>query len=165
MDLVKMSEEKYNQRRASDVEDSYPLSSLQQGMLFHALWEKGSGVDIQQILIDLHETLDVEKFQRAWWRIITRHPVLRTSFRWENLNEPQQQVHAKVRVALGRTGLARLYRCRAGKTVRRFFGRGPTPGLRHGTRAAVPADLVALWRGRQSPHLDLSPYPARWRVP
>ena len=69
-----MSEE-FNQRRPCDVEDSYPLSSLQQGMLFHTLWEKGSGVDIQQIVIDLHEMLDVEKFQRAWCKIITRHPV------------------------------------------------------------------------------------------
>src|SRR5262245_36750515 len=82
--------------RTSDVEDSYPLSSLQQGMLFHSLWEKASGVDIQQYLIDLRETLDVGKFQRAWQRIIARHPVLRTSFRWEDLNEPEQQVHAKV---------------------------------------------------------------------
>src|SRR5512144_1201917 len=80
--------------RASDVGDSYPLSSLQQGMLFHALWEKGSGVDIQQYLIDLHETLDVGKLQRAWRRIIARHPVLRTGFRWEGLNEPEEQVRA-----------------------------------------------------------------------
>ena len=96
LDLVKMNDEKYDQRRASDLGDLYPLSSLQQGMLFHALWEKGSGVDIQQIVIDLHETLDVEKFQRAWSRIISRHPVLRTSFCWEDLDEPQQQVHAKI---------------------------------------------------------------------
>ena len=68
-------------------------------MLFHAVWEKGSGVDIAQILIDLHETLDVEKFKRAWWRIIARHQVLRTSFRWENLDEPQQQVHSKVELS------------------------------------------------------------------
>jgi hypothetical protein len=53
-------------------------------MLFHALWEKGPEVDIQQYSIDPHETLDVEKFQRAWWRIIARHPVLRTRFRWED---------------------------------------------------------------------------------
>ena len=82
--------------RKESLEDSYPLSSLQQGMLFHAVWEKGSGVDIAQFLFDLHETLDVEKFKRAWSRVITRHPILRTSFRWKTLDQPQQQVHAKV---------------------------------------------------------------------
>jgi amino acid adenylation domain-containing protein len=85
--------------RKTSREDSYPLSSLQQGMLFHALWEKRSGVDIAQSLIDLHETLDVEKFKRAWWRIITRHPVLRTSFHWNTLDEPQQQVHSNVELS------------------------------------------------------------------
>ena len=53
-------------KRKASLEDSYPLSSLQHGILFHALWEKGTGVYIVQILIDLHETLDVEKFKRAW---------------------------------------------------------------------------------------------------
>jgi amino acid adenylation domain-containing protein len=83
-------------KREASLEDSYPLSSLQHGMLFHALWEKGTGVYIVQILIELHETLDEEKFKRAWSRITSRHPILRTSFCWEGLNEPQQQVHAKV---------------------------------------------------------------------
>jgi len=77
------------------LEDSYPLSSLQQGMLFHSLYEKEPGVYVVQV-IDLYETIDVEKFKRAWSRIITRHPILRTSFCWEDSNEPQQQVHAKV---------------------------------------------------------------------
>ena len=65
-------------------------------MLFHALWEKGSGVDIQQIIIDLNEALHLDKFKRAWSRIVARHSVLRTSFRWEGVEQPQQQVHAKV---------------------------------------------------------------------
>ena len=151
--------------RKASLEDSYPLSSLQQGMLFHALWEKGSGVDIAQILIDLHETLDVEKFKRAWWRIISSASGFANEFSLGGSRRATTTGARESRVALGRTGLARLHRCRAGKTVRRFFGRGPTPWVRHGTRAAVPAYLVALWRGRQSPHLDLSPYPARWPVP
>jgi len=87
--------EKTELERNALLEDSYPLSSLQQGMLFHSLYEKEPGVYIVQV-IDLYDTLDVEKFKRAWSRIITRHPILRTSFCWEDSNEPQQQVHAKV---------------------------------------------------------------------
>ena len=103
--------------RKASLEDSYPLSSLQQGMLFHALWEKGSGVDIVQILIDLHETLDVEKFKRAWWRIISSASDFANEF---SLGESRRATTAgalESRVVLGRTGLARLHRCRAGKAV------------------------------------------------
>ena len=133
----------YGEERASEPEDSYPLSPLQQGMLFHALWEKGSGVDIQQIVIDLPETLDLDKFKRAWSRIITRHSVLRTSFRWDSLERATATGVCESRIALGRTGLARLHRPRAGKAFDRFSNCGPTPRLRPGTCAAVPTDAVA----------------------
>jgi hypothetical protein len=53
MDLVKMSEEKYDQRRASDVEDSYPLSAARN--VISCVVGKGTRVDIQQNLIDPHE--------------------------------------------------------------------------------------------------------------
>ncbi len=82
--------------KASDIEDSYPLSPLQHGMLFNTLLEPGSGVDVEQLFCALLEDLDVPVFQRAWRRAIARHPVLRTSLRWENLEEPQQDVHTQV---------------------------------------------------------------------
>ncbi len=66
------------------------LSPLQQGMLFHALAAPHSGVDIEQIEMRLHESLDVEMFQRAWQRIIAHHPILRTRFIWEGVDEPRQ---------------------------------------------------------------------------
>ena len=113
--------------RKASLEDSYPLSSLQQGMLFHALWEKRSGVDIVQILIDLHETLDVEKFKRAWRQILSRHPILRTSFRWENLDEPQQQVHSKVEVSWEEQDWRVFADVEREKRLADFLAQGPAP--------------------------------------
>lgn len=78
------------------IEDSYPLSPLQQGMLFHSLYAPGSGVDIEQVVCDLHEDLDVAAFERAWQRVIQRHPALRTAFQWQELGEPRQVVHGGV---------------------------------------------------------------------
>ena len=85
-----------NRYGATDVEDSYPLSPLQQGLLFNTLSDPGSGVDIEQLVCELHEPVDVTALQRAWQCVIARHPVLRTNLRWENLPEPRQEVQARV---------------------------------------------------------------------
>ncbi|MEO8429886.1 MAG: amino acid adenylation domain-containing protein [Acidobacteriota bacterium] len=66
---------------------------MQQGMLFHSLNEKGSGVDIVQEISDLNEDLDVDAFEEAWRRVAARHPMMRTSFEWERSGEPLQRAH------------------------------------------------------------------------
>ena len=75
---------------------SYPLTPTQQGMLFHHLSDPNSGVDIEQIVCTLAESLDTECLQRAWNHVIARHPALRTRFRWDDVDEPQQEVEAEV---------------------------------------------------------------------
>lgn len=61
---------------SEQIEDSDPLSPLQQGMLFHSLLVQRSGVDIVQMLSALSEDLDAAAFERAWQRIGQRSPVL-----------------------------------------------------------------------------------------
>src|SRR5437867_6426611 len=78
--------------------DDYALSPMQQGLLFHSLSARKPGVDIEQILCALPEALNVECFVRAWQRVVDRHTILRTSFRWEGLAEPRQEVHPTVRI-------------------------------------------------------------------
>ena len=79
---------------ADFVEESYPLSPMQQGMLFHSLYAKQSGVNIEQAVLTLHESLNVLAFMLAWQRVVDRHAILRSSFRWEGLDEPLQAVHS-----------------------------------------------------------------------
>jgi hypothetical protein len=80
----------------SPIANSYPLSVMQQGMLFHSLSNPHSGVDIEQIIGSLHEELNVAAFKQAWQQIVQRHAVLRTSFCWEDVDEPLQEVHESV---------------------------------------------------------------------
>ena len=84
----------------SDKESSYPLSSLQQGMLFHSLYSQHAGVDIAQMIWSLDEDLNVPAFERAWQQVVNRHAVLRTSFSWEGLSEPRQQVQQDLKVSI-----------------------------------------------------------------
>ncbi|HZI13113.1 MAG TPA: amino acid adenylation domain-containing protein [Myxococcus sp.] len=75
-------------------EDLYPLSPMQQGILFHALLEPSSTAYFVQSSMALHSaSLDVEAFHAAWKALVAQHPILRTSFLWEGLEEPLQVVH------------------------------------------------------------------------
>ena len=84
--------------KAETIANAYPLSPMQEGMLFHGLSAREPGVDLEQILCTVREELNVPAFERAWQRVVQRHDILRTSFRWEGLEEPRQEVHPRVRL-------------------------------------------------------------------
>ncbi|MCR4542411.1 condensation domain-containing protein, partial [Pseudomonas sp. 18.1.10] len=78
---------------ADAVEDIYSLSPMQQGMLFHTLYEQAAGDYINQIRVTA-EGLDVARFQRAWQATVQAHEVLRSGFFWEGqLEWPCQVVY------------------------------------------------------------------------
>src|SRR5213082_3578456 len=79
-----------------NVEDLYPLSPLQQGMLFHTLYSPGTGAYLEQYGMDLLGTVSVDAFREAWQRVVDRHPVLRTGFVWEGVPQPLQVVFRQV---------------------------------------------------------------------
>ncbi|WP_354679576.1 condensation domain-containing protein, partial [Cupriavidus plantarum] len=60
------------------IEDIYPLSPMQQGILFHALYAPDSAMYVNQIAVDLGG-LDAERMRHAWNETIARHDILRTS--------------------------------------------------------------------------------------
>ena len=65
------------------VEDVYPLSPLQEGLLFHTLYQPASGVYVTQLSWRFHGSLHMQAFEQAWQQIIERHAILRTTFRWD----------------------------------------------------------------------------------
>ena len=82
--------------RPENVEAIYPLSPLQQGLLFHTLLAPRSGVYFVQVCADLNGTLNVEALEQAWIRVVERHAVLRTFFIWEDVSKPVQVVQKTV---------------------------------------------------------------------
>ena len=83
-----------------NIEDIYPLSPMQAGMLYHALLAPGEEVYVEQTQASLRGDLNVEAFRQAWQRVVDRNPVLRTSFVWEDVEEPLQVAHRKVELPL-----------------------------------------------------------------
>ncbi|HEX8472999.1 MAG TPA: amino acid adenylation domain-containing protein [Pyrinomonadaceae bacterium] len=89
-------------RDREGIAERYPLTHMQEGMLFHSLYARQSGVDVQQLVCALDERLDVAAFEQAWRRVVERYAVLRTTFRWHNQDEPSQEVHRQVAIPLER---------------------------------------------------------------
>ncbi|MGW5740791.1 amino acid adenylation domain-containing protein [Amycolatopsis sp. NPDC003861] len=78
----------------------FPLSPLQAGMLFHALFEPSSTDYVVQSSYVIEGDLDASVLRRAWEFVVARHPVLRTTFAWEGRPRPVQVVHEHADVDL-----------------------------------------------------------------
>src|SRR5438105_4390548 len=83
-----------------NIEAVYPLSPMQQGLLFHTVYAPDSGVYVGQMSCRLEGDLDVAAFERAWQGLLPRHPALRTAFVWKRVEEPRQVLHGRVPLKL-----------------------------------------------------------------
>lgn len=79
-----------------NVEDFYPLSPLQQGMLFHSLYAPEAGLYVEQVSCTLRGPLHINAFKQAWTMILRRYPILRSAFIWEGVKDPIQAVFTQV---------------------------------------------------------------------
>ncbi len=80
----------------NNIEDLYELSPMQQGMLFHTLYAPESELYFEQLLCILSGELNFPTFVKAWQQVVARHPVLRSSFYWEEIEKPLQMVSKQV---------------------------------------------------------------------
>ncbi|MEO1069618.1 MAG: condensation domain-containing protein, partial [Cyanobacteria bacterium J06638_6] len=79
--------------KRKNIENIYPLSPMQQGILFHTLLAPESGVYLPQIVLTLEGELDAAALKQAWQQAVNHHDVLRTAFYWEQRDEPFQVVY------------------------------------------------------------------------
>ena len=80
----------------AQISTIYPLSPMQQGMLFHSLYAPESGVYFEQMTMDLTGNIDVTAFEAAWQKVVDRYSILRTFFVLENRQTPLQIVLKQV---------------------------------------------------------------------
>jgi amino acid adenylation domain-containing protein/non-ribosomal peptide synthase protein (TIGR01720 family) len=74
------------------VEDVYPLTPMQAGMVFHGLSQAEQGVYFEQVAFVLDGVPDARELGAAWQQVVDRTPVLRTRIAWQGLTEPLQVV-------------------------------------------------------------------------
>ncbi|WP_211769802.1 non-ribosomal peptide synthetase [Kutzneria sp. CA-103260] len=76
------------------IEDVYPLSPLQAGLLYHSLTED---VYARRISCQLDGVTDLDALAAAWRDVVATAPVLRSTVHWVGLSEPVQVVHRDAR--------------------------------------------------------------------
>src|SRR5215213_321447 len=85
--------------RPENIESIFELSPMQQGLLFHSLYESGDQLYLSQLSFSF-ANLDGELFGRAWERVVQRHSVFRTTFFWKELDKPLQVISRRVALPL-----------------------------------------------------------------
>lgn len=74
------------------VEDIYPLSPMQEGLLFHALVDEKSDSYFEQITYQMTGKLDISSVKASLGALMARYSVLRTLFLHEGYDRPMQVV-------------------------------------------------------------------------
>ncbi|MEU4776731.1 amino acid adenylation domain-containing protein [Micromonospora sp. NPDC023633] len=77
------------------IEDIYPLSTLQTGILFHTLTAANADVYLTQVSWELGD-IDADAMTRAWHEVTRRAAMLRTRFTWKAVYPPLQVVERDV---------------------------------------------------------------------
>ncbi|CAM2068623.1 Amino acid adenylation domain-containing protein [Sulfidibacter corallicola] len=83
-----------------DVVDAYPMSRLQEGMLFHAGLAEDSAIYHDVIAYRVALPLDEGALRDSLTALAGIHPILRTSFHLDLAKRPLQFVHARVDMPL-----------------------------------------------------------------
>ncbi|MEO3977768.1 amino acid adenylation domain-containing protein [Streptomyces sp. CAU 1734] len=92
----------------SPIEDVLPLTPLQEGLLFHSVYDETSlDVYVAQLLIDLTGPLDPARLRRAAEALVSRHTCLRAGFIRDG-DSPLQVVLREVTVPWRQTDLSHL---------------------------------------------------------
>jgi bacitracin synthase 3 len=70
-----------------DVREIYPLSPVQQGLLFHYI-NGSSDLYFEQISVRINGVFEYDRFLAAWETVAHNHELLRAVFRWKELSAP-----------------------------------------------------------------------------
>jgi Condensation domain len=86
--------------KTENIEDIYELTPVQKGMLFHSLYERELSLYFFHSPLGLRGNLNIKAFEEAWQKVVDRHPIWRTAFYWEDIDNPLQVVYKNVKISL-----------------------------------------------------------------
>ncbi len=78
----------------------YKLSPIQEGMLFHSLYDKDSSAYLEQLVVDFISGIDIDTVKSSWSYVLNNHSILRSAFFHKELSIPVQCVYKEIDVPL-----------------------------------------------------------------
>lgn len=81
---------------SGNIEAIYPLTPVQDGILFHSVYSPDAPLYFQQYTCLLEGALEPDDFKRSWEISIERHPTLRSMLAWVGREQPLQVVRGRV---------------------------------------------------------------------
>lgn len=136
-----------------NIADIYPLSPMQQGMLFHTLYDPESSAYFEQFCCVIEGALDYKKMEEAWNHLIDQYPVFRTVFNYKDVGQPVQIVLKKRPITLTLHDLKSLGKHDQDTHIEAFlktdrqdrFDLAKGPLLRLNIFELAPAKIFFLW--------------------
>ncbi|MEE9452109.1 MAG: amino acid adenylation domain-containing protein, partial [Gammaproteobacteria bacterium] len=96
--LIKLTQQQLDKLtdQAFSIDDIWPLSGIQQGLLFHHLYQNNQ--DTYQVQVSWQDShgLNLALYKQAWEQLIATHQVLRACFIWQEMDEPVQLIASEV---------------------------------------------------------------------
>jgi iturin family lipopeptide synthetase B len=81
--------------KKAEIQNIYPLTPMQQGMLFNYLFNRDSKAYFQQLSFLVEADLDINIFEMSVNKVIERYDIFRSIFIYEKVEEPKQVVLTK----------------------------------------------------------------------
>jgi amino acid adenylation domain-containing protein/non-ribosomal peptide synthase protein (TIGR01720 family) len=104
------------------LEDIWSLSRLQEGFVFHALFdESATDVYTAQVVFDLQGRVDAGALRAAGAALLARHPSLRAAFRQRDNGDPVQLVQHEVELPWAEVDLSGMAEDACERDVRRLM--------------------------------------------
>ena len=93
-------------KRYPDIENTYPLSSMQAGMLLPTVNDPKSTAYLEQTVLTLEGELDEARFEEAFAEVCNRHSALRSIVVWQGVPRPLSVTIRRVAVPFERKCLS-----------------------------------------------------------
>ena len=128
------------------IDDIWPLTPLQAGMLFHSLLDTGSNLYLGQAQLLLDGVTDPAALGQAWQHVTDRTPTLRASVTWDDADEPLQVIHSRAAIPITHHDLRSLAQPDRDERLRQILAADRAVGLDL-TRAPLLRLIIARTGG------------------
>ena len=137
----------------SAIQDICPLTPMQEGLLFHALYDVDSEAYFVQMNFRVRGDLRLDRFAESWDRLCRRHAVLRSVFVHEGLSRPLQVILKERGPVITFEDLSPLPEARRRERIERYladdrrrgFSWQRDPPLRFGVFRWSPSVQLVVW--------------------